>query len=192
VHKSPISEFRKWFQRAKKKDANIADSMILATVKKNRRPSARTLLLKGFDSKGFRFFTNYESRKSQEINVNIFGALVFNWKNISVQVRIEGKISKLSRQASIAYFKNRPRLSQLSAWASPQSQVIPDRKFLINKVKFYEDKFKNGIVPCPPHWGGYILKPDYIDFIFLQINRLHDRFTYRKKGSHWKIERVAP
>ena len=192
MQKSAISEFKKWFKKAQKNNLITADHMILATVAKNRRPSARTLLLKGIDEKGFQFFTNYNSRKSQEINDNAFGALVFNWFNIRMQVRVEGQISKLTRQESIAYFKTWPRLSQLGAWASPQSKTIPDRQFLTNKVKFFEKKFKDVEVPCPPHWGGYLLKPNFVDFMFLQENRLHDRFTYRKAGSTWVIKRIAP
>jgi pyridoxamine 5'-phosphate oxidase len=192
VQKSAISEFKKWFKKAQKNNLITADHMILATVGENKRPSARTLLLKSVDEKGFRFFTNYNSRKSHEIGGNTFGALVFNWFNISLQVRVEGKISKLTHQESMAYFKTRPRASQLGAWASPQSKVIPDRQFLISKVKFFEKKFKGVDVPCPPYWGGFILKPNFVDFMFLQKNRLHDRFTYRKKGVRWVVARVAP
>ncbi len=186
--KSPFSEFKKWFQKAKKKNAILADQMILATVKKNNRPSARTVLLKGVTPEGFRFFTNYNSQKSLEIKSRSFGALVFNWYNIDVQVRVEGKISKLSKQESIAYFKTRPRPSQLGAWASPQSTTIPSRQTLLDRVDFFEKKFKGIDVPCPPHWGGFILQPDYIDFLFLRANRLHDRLSYRKKGARWIIQ----
>lgn len=192
MEKSPLTEFKKWFQKAQKKDFETADNMILATVNRNKFPSARTVLLKGFDSDGFRFFTNYTSQKSKEITANPYGALVFNWKKIHVNVRIEGKISKLTRAESEAYFASRPRLSQLSAWASPQSKVISNRKYLLDKVNFFAKKFKGIDVPCPPYWGGFSLKPKTIDFLFLKENRLHERFTYRKKGDHWTIEMIAP
>ncbi len=191
LDKNPIIEFLKWFEIARKDDLITADNVILATSYRNR-PSARTLLLKGVDQKGFRFYTNYGSRKSHELVKNPFAAMVFNWKNIEVQVRIEGKVAKLSKAESAAYFHSRPRESQLASMASPQSEKVPSRQFLMDRMMLLEKQYAGKEIPLPKFWGGFILKPDYFEFMFAREFRLHDRFSYQKKGSKWLIERLGP
>lgn len=188
---NPIGEYLKCFASANEKDPKTADNFVLATCYKNR-PSARTLLIKKVDNKGFRFYTNFLSRKGRELVKNPYGAMVFNWKNIETQVRIEGTISKLSKPESEAYFHSRPHGSQIGAWASPQSVIVPSRSFLLDRVKELEKKYSGLEVPLPPFWGGFILKPTYFEFMFSRDFRLHDRFSYQKKGSKWKIERLGP
>lgn len=188
---NPIEEYLRCFKLANAKDPKTADNFTLATCYKNR-PSARTLLIKKVDSKGFRFFTNYLSRKGRELVKNPHAAMVFNWHSINIQIRIEGAISKLSKQESEAYFHTRPHGSQIGAWASPQSVMVPSRKFLLDRVSELEKKYSGLEVPLPPFWGGFILKPTYFEFMFLRDFRLHDRFSYQKKGSKWKIERLGP
>lgn len=188
---NPIEEYLRCFKLANEKDPKTADNFTLATCFKNR-PSARTLLIKKVDSKGFRFFTNYLSRKGRELVKNPYGAMVFNWHSIDIQVRIEGTISKLSKQESAAYFHSRAHGSQIGAWASPQSVMVPSRKFLLDRVTELEKKYSGLEVPPPPFWGGFILKPTYFEFMFLRDFRLHDRFSYQKKGPKWKIERLGP
>ncbi len=191
LNSNPINEFLHWFEQAQSRDPKTADNVILATCFKNR-PSARTLLIKKVDAKGFRFFTNYLSRKGRELLKNPYGAMVFNWKSIDLQVRIEGPISKLSRKESEEYFHSRPRGSQIGAWASPQSVTVPSRHFLLDRVQELEKKYEGAPIPLPPFWGGFILKPTYFEFMFSRDFRLHDRFSYVKKGSQWKIERLGP
>jgi pyridoxamine 5'-phosphate oxidase len=188
---NPIGEFKRCFHLANEKDPKTADNFTLATCFKNR-PSARTLLIKKVDDKGFRFFTNYLSRKGRELVKNPYGAMVFNWKTIDVQVRIEGTVAKLNKKESELYFHSRPHGSQIGAWASPQSVIVPDRNFLLNRVTDLEKKYADKEVPLPPFWGGFILKPTYFEFMFARDFRLHDRFSYEKKGSKWKIERLGP
>lgn len=190
LNSNPIKEFLHWFEQAHTRDPKTADNVILATSFKNR-PSARTLLIKKVDDKGLRFYTNYLSRKGREISKNPHGAMVFNWKSIDLQVRVEGSISKLSRKESENYFHSRPIGSQIGAWASPQSVTVPSREFLLDRVVELEKKYDSE-VPLPPFWGGYILKPIYFEFMFARDFRLHDRFSYQKKGSQWKIERLGP
>lgn len=190
LNSNPINEFLHWFEQANIKEPRAADNFTLATCFKNK-PSARTLLIKKVDAKGFRFFTNYLSRKGREISKNPHGAMVFNWKSVDLQVRIEGQISKLSRKESEDYFHSRPHGSQIGAWASPQSVVVPSRHFLLDRVSELEKKYGSE-VPIPPFWGGYILKPTYFEFMFSRDFRLHDRFSYQKKGSVWKLERLGP
>ncbi|OQW50434.1 MAG: hypothetical protein A4S09_01175 [Proteobacteria bacterium SG_bin7] len=188
---NPFEEYLRCFSLAKEKDPKAADNVILATCYKNR-PSARTLLIKKVDNKGFRFFTNYLSRKGRELVKNPYAAMVFNWPTVDIQVRVEGTISKLSKTESESYFHSRLRGSQIGAWASPQSVVVPSRSFLLDRVKELEKKYSGLDVPLPPYWGGFILKPNYFEFMFLRDFRLHDRFYYQKKGSKWKIERLGP
>lgn len=191
LNKNPLLEFKKRFAQATKSDPQSADHMILATCYK-KKPSARTLLLKGVDKVGFRFFTNYTSRKAFELKASPNGALVFNWKSVELQIRVEGKISKLSRTESAKYFSSRPRGSQIASWISPQSKVVPSRDFLLKRAKEFENLYQDKEIPLPPFWGGFILKPTYFEFMFMRNFRLHDRFSYTKKSSRWKIERLGP
>ncbi|HEY1717108.1 MAG TPA: pyridoxamine 5'-phosphate oxidase [Verrucomicrobiae bacterium] len=192
---NPITQFQKWFKQAttalteKELDVNAAT---LATADKNGKPSARIILLKGLDGRGFIFFTNYDSRKGRELAENPNVALTFYWQQLERQVCIAGLIEKTSREESEKYFKSRPRGSQLAAWASNQSDVVADRAALEAKWNKMEKKFPNE-VPLPPNWGGYVLKPERIEFWQGRPSRLHDRFCYaRQKNNSWKLERLAP
>ncbi|MGH7975735.1 MAG: pyridoxamine 5'-phosphate oxidase [Limisphaerales bacterium] len=192
---NPIAQFQKWFEQAtkalaqKKTDANAAT---LATADKNGKPSARIVLLKGLDERGFIFFTNYGSRKGRELSENPNAALTFYWPELERQICVAGFAEKISREESEKYFKSRPRGSQLAAWASNQSDVVQDRAALKAKWAEMEKKFPNE-VPLPPDWGGYVLKPERIEFWQGRPSRLHDRFQYtRKKNNSWKLERLAP
>jgi pyridoxamine 5'-phosphate oxidase len=192
---NPIAQFRKWFEQAEKvlaqKELDV-NAATLATADKNGKPSARIVLLKGLDERGFIFFTNYDSRKGHELAKNPNVALVFYWQELERQICIAGSVEKISRAESEKYFKSRPRSSQLSAWASNQSDVVADRAALEAKWNEMEKKFPNG-VPLPPNWGGYILKPERVEFWQGRPSRLHDRFQYtRQKNNSWKLERLAP
>ena len=168
------------------------NTMTLATVDQGGRPATRAVLLKGVDERGFIFFTNYDSRKGRELAENPNAALTFYWADLERQVCVTGAVSKLSHDESEAYFKSRPRGSRLAAWASPQSSVIPDRTVLEKRWNAMAAKFP-GEVPLPANWGGYVLKPERIEFWQGRLNRLHDRFCYtRQPGDVWKLERLAP
>ncbi len=165
--------------------------MTLATATRSGRPSARTLLLRTFDSSGFVFYTNYSGRKSKELAENPQAALVFYWSRIGRQVRVEGRAVKVSPGESDNYFSSRPRDSQLSAWASQQSRVVGDRRFLEEQVKRFNEKYPRR-VPRPPDWGGYRLQPNVFEFWKERPGRLHDRLRYRRSKGRWVIERLAP
>jgi len=168
------------------------NAMTLATVDAAGRPSARTVLLKGLDPRGFVFFTNYESRKGRELTGNPHAALVFYWKDLERQVCIAGQVEKVSAAESETYFKSRPRGSRIGAWASDQSAPIPGRAFLEQKWKEIEARFP-GDVPLPPFWGGYVLKPERMEFWQGRPSRLHDRFSFtRASDGGWKVERLSP
>lgn len=191
---SPFLQFKNWFGEAVNAGIPEANAMTLATCTKDAIPSARIVLLKGFDENGFRFFTNYNGQKSQEIIENPNVALVFCWLELSRQIRIVGQAEKLTFEQSEAYFKSRPKGSQIGAWASPQSTVIDGRSILEEKVlslnKEYQDADE---LPCPKHWGGFLVKPRQIEFWQGRTSRLHDRLRYSKKeGNGWLIERLAP
>jgi len=189
---NPLDQFKLWFDEAVSAGITEPNAMTLSTVF-NGRPSARIVLLKDLDLKGFTFFTNYNSKKGREIESDPQVALTFFWKEFERQVRIEGKAEKTTDQESSEYFAIRPRGSQIGAWTSYQSEVIESREYLENKTKEIEQEFSGQEVPRPPHWGGYRVVPDYIEFWQGRPSRLHDRLTYVKteKGS-WMIERLSP
>ena len=190
---NPISQFRKWFEEAKKAEVPDPNAMTLSTVAGNKRPAARIVLLKDIQEDGLVFFTNYESRKGHEIEQNPFGALTFFWQALERQVRIEGRIEKVDSAVSDAYFASRPRGSQVGAWASPQSQEIQSRGMLEINEKNLEEKFTGQDIPRPEHWGGYIVRPDYVEFWQGRSSRLHDRIVYELQPNHsWSRKRLAP
>ena len=196
----PIVQFEKWFGQARAAHASVArdkvedvNAMTLATADKQGRPSARVVLLKGVDQRGFIFFTNYQSRKGQELSENPHAAAVFYWPDLERQVCIAGEVAKLSRTESEAYFKTRPKGSRLAAWASTQSDVIANREVLEEKWKRLEAQYPGEEVPMPSYWGGYVLTPARIEFWQGRPNRLHDRFRYsRLPDKGWQLERLAP
>lgn len=193
VSDDPFLQFERWFNEVMHSETEEPNAMTLATAGSNGRPSARIVLLKGFDKEGFHFFTNYESRKAIQIEENPFGALVFFWKELERQVRIEGKIIKADVSESDNYYHSRPMKSQIGAWASPQSKTLSGRGYLDEKVKQYEEQFKNAVPERPQFWGGYILQPDLFEFWQGRANRLHDRIQYSlPESGRWKIERLAP
>jgi pyridoxamine 5'-phosphate oxidase len=193
VDTNPMRQFDKWFNEAINYNVHEPNAMTLATATHDGRPSARIVLLKGFSEDGFKFYTNYLSRKGKEISKNPLGALVFFWGDMERQIRIEGTIEKLDRDYSEKYFHTRPKLSQISAMASPQSQEISGREQLEQKIAQLETEYIDTEVPKPSFWGGYILKPRLIEFWQGRRSRLHDRIVYKKTDNkNWKIVRLAP
>jgi pyridoxamine 5'-phosphate oxidase len=189
----PMKQFRAWLEDALNAKLVQPLGMTLATAGRNCKPSARMVLLRGLDEKGFVFFTNYDSRKSGELDENPWASLVFYWAELDRQVRVEGPAERVSKEESDAYYQTRARGSQLGAWASPQSQVVPDRAFLDRSMQEFAARYQTGPVPRPPHWGGYRVIPDLIEFWQGQENRLHDRLRYRKlESGTWLLERLAP
>lgn len=188
---NPLNQFNKWFDEVLKSGLSESNAMLLSTVY-NGRPTGRIVLLKGVDESGFCFYTNYESKKGHEIEANPQVALTFFWKELERQVRIEGKIEKTSEKDSDDYFAIRPRGSQIGAWVSHQSEVIENREFLEQKQKSFEQEFEGVNVPRPPHWGGYRVIPDYVEFWQGRPSRLHDRLAYVLKDGVWVTERLSP
>jgi pyridoxamine 5'-phosphate oxidase len=189
----PIKQFANWFTAAIEAQIRDVNAMSLATVSNQGRPSVRIVLLKGFDEDGFVFFTNYDSEKGCELAANPYAALGFYWIELDRQVRISGKTGKTSREESERYFHSRPPGSQLGAWASKQSEIIDARRILDARMAQMTERFAGKPIPLPPHWGGYRLKPDQMEFWQGRTNRLHDRFRYRlHPDGSWLIERLSP
>jgi len=189
----PIKQFANWFTTAIETGIGDVNAMSLATAGQDAKPSVRIVLLKSFDEDGFVFFTNYESEKGKQLEANPYAALGFYWIELDRQIRISGKVDKTSRKESQTYFHSRPVGSQLSAWASRQSAVLDGRRVLDARMEEMNERFADKRVPLPPHWGGYRLKPDNMEFWQGRSNRLHDRFRYtRQSDGSWLIERLAP
>ena len=189
---TPIEMFKKWFNEAIEADVREPTAMNLATVSAEGQPSSRIVLLKQIKPDGFVFFTNYDSKKAQQIADNKHCALNFMWHELERQVRIEGVIEKISAKESDSYFEMRPQKSKLGAWASPQSQIIPNRVYLEQLIIDFESKFGESSISRPENWGGYIVKPHLMEFWQGRESRLHDRIQYRYINDCWKIERLAP
>ena len=192
VHSDPVVQFNAWFEETLAAGLHEPNAMIVATATANGRPSARTVLLKGYDERGFVFYTNYEGRKARELDANPACALLFYWGELERQVRIEGCASRISNEESDAYFASRPRGSRLGAWASEQSRPVEDRRVLEERVRDLEAEYEGRGVPRPPFWGGYRVEPDTIEFWQGRENRLHDRLVYSRVGDDWRIDRLQP
>jgi pyridoxamine 5'-phosphate oxidase len=192
VDKNPFIQFTKWYEGVLSSKLNEPASMMLSTADVNGNPSARIVLLKEIDDSGFVFYTNYGSRKGKDLKENPKAALTFFWDELLRQIRIEGRIEKINRETSKEYFSSRPRESQIGAWVSAQSSVIPNREILENKFDELEEKFGNEEIPLPHFWGGYRVIPNYFEFWQGRENRLHDRICYKKENDEWKIFRIAP
>ncbi len=187
----PIEQFREWFQDCQRSGVVEPNAMTLSTVGDGGRPSSRMVLLKGFDESGFTFFTNYESRKARELEANPYASLVFWWQAVERQVRVEGVTERVADQAADRYFESRPRESQLGAWASPQSRPLKSRDELEDRYRSFAERYPDGI-PRPQHWGGFLLRPECIEFWQGRAGRLHDRILYRRDGEGWLLDRLAP
>jgi pyridoxamine 5'-phosphate oxidase len=189
----PIEQFRRWFDEALAADLHEPNAMTVATATPEGRPSGRIVLLKGFDERGFVFYTNYEGRKSGELETNPYAALVLYWGELERQVRIEGRVSRVSEEESDAYFAGRPRGSQLGAWVSEQSRPVEDRGALEERLRELEAEYEGREVPRPPFWGGYRVEPEVMEFWQGRENRLHDRLRYRRSDDEgWRRERLQP
>jgi pyridoxamine 5'-phosphate oxidase len=192
ISSDPIAQMELWLNEAIDSSLYEATAMTVSTVSGDGRPSSRILLLKGITHQGFIFFTNYKSRKGKDLTKNPYGAINFFWPELERQVRIEGKIEKVSEKESDEYFQSRPRGSQLGASVSPQSEVINEREKIERERDEMEKKYEGKIIPRPLQWGGYILKPDYFEFWQGRQDRLHDRIAYTLNGNEWKVDRLAP
>ena len=192
LNSDPIEQFRTWLDEAIEAELLEPNAMALATVNGRGQPSARVVLLKGLDERGFVFYSNYESSKARDMTENSNVALVFNWLGLERQVRIRGEVEKVSREGSLTYFKSRPHASQLGAWASHQSRVIEGREVLEERLAELQGEYEEGEVPLPEFWGGYVVRPHEVEFWQGRPSRLHDRFLYSLDGGTWKIERLSP
>ena len=191
--RDPFRQFEKWFQEAQAAKIHESNAMTLSTATRDGRPSARTVLLKGIDGRGFVFYSNYESRKGRDLSENARASLVFPWLALERQVIVEGAVVRLSREESEAYFHSRPRASQLGAWVSQQSSIITGRALLEDSLKALDKKYAGAEVPLPPNWGGYRVNPETVEFWQGRRSRLHDRLRYRReKSGDWIVERLSP
>ena len=191
VSHNPLDQFNKWLQEAIKNEVPEPNAMVLATVNKDGQPGARNVLLKSADDDGFIFFSNKNSDKAEDLKQNPNCTLLFSWLSQHRQVIVKGKAEEISREESNTYFQTRPYGSRISAWVSEQSQVIKSREELETKVKQFMDKYPEN-VPMPDYWGGYLVKPESIEFWQGRPSRLHDRIRFTKKGNTWTIERISP
>jgi pyridoxamine 5'-phosphate oxidase len=189
---NPFKQFAAWFTAAVESGIRDVNAMALATATADGRPSVRIVLLKGFGQEGFTFFSNYDSQKGRELAANPYAELVIYWPQLERQVRVGGTVEKTSREDSQRYFHSRPVGSQLGAWVSRQSEVIDGRRVLDARLTEMTERFGAGEIPLPPHWGGYRLTPDTIEFWQGRPNRLHDRFRYSRSADTWEIDRLAP
>jgi pyridoxamine 5'-phosphate oxidase len=192
VASDPMAEFHRWFTQALEANALEPNAMALATATRDAMPSVRVVLLKGYDERGFVFFTDYRSRKAMELAENPRASLAFHWSELERQVRIGGTVERTSTEESESYFSTRPYGSRLGAWASYQSRVIPSRTELERGLLEVQRRFPTDEVPLPPHWGGYRLRPDEVEFWQGRENRLHDRIRYTREGDRWRVERLSP
>lgn len=190
--RDPVVLFGRWFEDASRAGLVLPEAMTLSTATTEGRPSSRLVLMKSFGDDGFVFFTNYESRKAQELEANPQAALNFHWPALLRQVRIEGHVSRTSEAESAAYFSTRPRGSQLGAWASVQSSTIKDRNELVARMESRRSEFRGREVPLPPFWGGYCLRFDRIEFWQGRLDRLHDRLEFIRNGPDWTCHRLSP
>jgi pyridoxamine 5'-phosphate oxidase len=193
VAADPLEQFRRWYAEAVEAGVQLPEAMTLATATPDGAPSARMVLLKGVDERGFVFYTNYESRKGRELAENPHAALVFHWAQTPRrQVSVSGTVERLAAEESDEYFRTRPFGSRIGAWASRQSEVIAGREGLERLFADLESEHSEGEVPRPPSWGGYVLRPDTVEFWQNRPNRLHDRLRYRRSGENWILERLSP
>ncbi len=192
VDPDPFKQFSIWFDEAKVSITGEPNAMVLSTAAADGKPSSRVVLLKGFSNDGFLFFTNYLSRKGNELHQNPSAALLFFWGELERQIRIEGNVEKISREESQKYFLSRPRASQIGALASGQSKPVENRMILEERFRQLETAFGEKEIPCPEQWGGYIVKPNYFEFWQGRRSRLHDRISYTPEAGAWKTERLSP
>lgn len=192
VDQNPFRQFEKWYKNRLSGDISVPNSMSLGTASANCRVSVRTVLLKEYNHEGFVFFTNYNSKKGGHLQANPNAALLFYWPESNRQIRIEGSVKKIGKKESESYFKTRPDESRISAWASEQSSVIPDRKYIDEKFEYFRKIFENESVRRPVYWGGFRLVPVWFEFWQEGKHRLHDRISYTLEENIWKIERLAP
>ena len=190
--KGPFELFAEWYEAAANSGLDEPTAVNLATADAAGRPSTRMVLLKGYDASGFIFYTNYDSRKCRDLEENPHAALICHWIVLQRQVRIEGTVERTNQEDAAAYFRSRPRGSQIGAWASTQSAPLDNYDHLVLKAKEWKQKFKGRDVPLPPFWGGYVVRPLRIEFWQGRANRLHDRLVYERDGSGWKITRLNP
>ncbi len=192
IQDDPIRQFSAWFEQAVELEVHEPNAMTLATVDTTGMPSQRTVLLKRFDARGFTFYTNYLSRKGRQLADNAKASLLFPWLTLERQIIVQGTVEKTSAEESREYFLARPRESQIGAWVSEQSEVIPGREFLTTRLAEFGEKFSDGPIPLPPHWGGYRVIPETIEFWQGGPARLHDRFLYSRTTDGWQISRLSP